>query len=133
MSIVIKTPRGSITTVQTPAGAVTAQLEWNPGFGAEKTGHFNAAQRFVDSEVLRRGDKYVPFRTGVLRTSGVLGTVVGSGEVAYIAQYAARQYYRTAKTRSYDPLRGAYWFERMKTAEGAIILVGAQRIAGGRR
>ncbi|MEI3029622.1 MAG: hypothetical protein V8T91_04535 [Ruminococcus sp.] len=31
------------------------------------------AQKFVDSEVLRKSDPYVPLKTGMLRDSGVLG------------------------------------------------------------
>ena len=58
----------------------------------------------------------VPLRTGTLERSGTLGTLIGSGEVKYIAPYARRQYYNTATTRSYDPRRGGKWFERMKTA-----------------
>ena len=34
----ITTPRGSITTVQTDGGIVTAKLEWNPAFASQKAG-----------------------------------------------------------------------------------------------
>ena len=83
---------------------------------------------FVDSEVLRRCSPRVPLKTGMLEKSGTLGTVIGSGEVNYIAPYAAYQYYGTSATRSYDANRGAKWFERMKTAEKADILRGAEKI-----
>ena len=42
------------------------------------------AQKFVDSEVLRKSDPYVPFKTGMLRDSGVLGTKIGSGRIRYL-------------------------------------------------
>ena len=60
--------------------------------------------------------------------SGKLGTDVGSGEVDYIAPYAAMQYYGTADTRPYDANRGAHWFERTKVAEKEDILRGADKI-----
>lgn len=79
-------------------------------------------QEIIDSEVLRLCAPLVPFRTGSLERSGTLGTVIGSGEVKYIAPYARAQYYNTAQTRSYDPRRGGKWFERMKTANKDQIL-----------
>ena len=35
-------------------------------------------QKFIDSEVLRRCDPYVPMDTGSLKRSGITGTVIGS-------------------------------------------------------
>nr|DAZ08873.1 MAG TPA: Minor capsid protein [Caudoviricetes sp.] len=131
--ITITTPRGSIYHMTGKNGKVTARLEWNAGFGREKTASFTRAQMFVDSEVLRFCSSRVPFDTGMLQKSGILGTVVGSGEVRYIAPYAAKQYYHTAPTRSYDANRGGMWFERGKAVERDHILRGAQKIAEGRR
>lgn len=120
----ITTPRGSI--VQTGHG--NARLEWDPAFAARQTEQFSKKQKFVDSEVLRRCSPLVPFDTGMLEKSGKLGTVIGSGEVDYIAPYAAKQYYDTAESRSYDPNRGSQWFERMKASEKEEILEGAKRV-----
>ena len=89
-------------------------------------------QKFVDSEVLRLCSPYVPFQTGNLDRSGVTGTSIGSGEVNYIAPYAAQQYYKTSISRPYDPQRGAKWFERMKIDHKAEILRGAKKISGGK-
>lgn len=90
------------------------------------------AQKVVDSEVLRYCDGMVPLQTGMLKKSGTLGTVIGSGNVQYIAPYAASQYYNTATSRPYDSNRGAKWFERMKTAHKDDILKTAQKaITGG--
>ena len=130
--ITITTPRGSIYHVAGKNGKITARLEWNAGFGREYTGNFTRAQMFVDSEVLRFCSARVPFDTGMLQKSGILGTVVGSGEVINIAPYAAKQYYHTAPTRSYDANRGGMWFERGKAVERDRILRGAQEIAGGK-
>ena len=103
-----------------------ADLE--PEFAARRNAQFSRKQMFVDSEVLRRCSPRVPFQTGMLEKSGKLGTDVGSGEVDYIAPYAAMQYYETADTRPYDANRGAHWFERMKVAEKEDILRGADKI-----
>ena len=80
------------------------------------------------ADVCRRCSPRVPLRTGMLEKSGKLGTDVGSGEVDYIAPYAAVQYYATSDTRPYDANRGAHWFERMKVAEKEDILRGADKI-----
>ena len=87
-------------------------------------------QKFVDSEVLRRCSPRVPLKTGMLEKSGKLGTVIGSGEVEYIAPYARIQYYSISESRPYDPNRGAKWFERMKVAEKKDILKGARKSGG---
>lgn len=108
----IDTPRGSI--IQT--GKTTCKLVWNSGFGQDKTNMFNRKQAIVDSEALRYCSPLVPHISGVLEKSGILGTVIGSGEVKYIAPYARFQYYQTAQSRTYDEHRGSKWFERMKTA-----------------
>ena len=120
----IETPKGAVFTTTGKNGKIIARLEWNKNFSAER--------RFVDSEVLRLSSPYVPFQTGMLDKSGILGTDVGSGEVNYIAPYAAAQYYRTSVSRPYDPQRGAKWFERMKIDHKDEILRGAKKISGGK-
>lgn len=136
----IQTPRGKI--IRTSNGKV--ELKWNTNFQPKWEGKFTRIQKYVDSEVLRLSDKYVPFQTGMLKKSGILGTVIGSGEVQYIAPYARYQYYgkvmtgsppkqTTDKDLTYNgaPQRGAYWFERMKVDHKSNILNGARRFIGG--
>lgn len=123
----IKTPRGCI--IKTANGK--AELTWNKETLASRQRHFERAQIFVDSEVLRLCSPLVPFQTGMLDKSGKLGTEIGSGEVRYIAPYAAVQYYNTSESRPYDAQRGAKWFERMKAGHKKEILDGAKKIAGG--
>lgn len=120
----ITAPQGSIVS----NGKNKAELAWSPDFAAKRNAQFSRKQMFVDSEVLRRCSPRVPLRTGMLEKSGKLGTDVGSGEVDYIAPYAAYQYYGTSDTRPYDANRGAHWFERMKVAEKEDILRGADKI-----
>lgn len=92
------------------------RISWSANFPVRMNQLMTEKQKIVDSEVLRMCSPMVPLRTGTLERSGTLGTLIGSGEVKYIAPYARRQYYNTATTRSYDPRRGGKWFERMKTA-----------------
>lgn len=90
------------------------------------------AQVFVDSEVLRRCDPMVPKETGALIGSGITHTVIGSGEVKYGTLYARKWYYCPANFQG-APMRGNYWFERMKRNGGKeAILRGVRKITGGK-
>lgn len=124
MQINISTPRGTLIS----DGKNSCELVWNSSFGSQRTQDFNKRQAFIDSEVLRHCSHMVPFRTGTLEKSGILGTVIGSGEIQYLVPYARRQYYDTADSRPYDGQRGAHWFERMKAAYKDQILKGAQKM-----
>lgn len=122
----IITPRGAI--FQTPNGR--AKLEWNTTFQRFPR-NFSAAQRFVDSEVLRLSEPFIPLLTSMLIKSGILGTSIGSGLVEWIAPYAKAQYFSKRKPGSQTgPLRGPLWFERMKPVHRNRIVAGARRIAG---
>lgn len=88
---------------------------------------FSRKQKIVDSEALRYCSPLVPLRSSMLEKSGILGTVIGSGELKYLAPYARFQYYRTAQSREYDAHRGGLWFERMKAAHKKDIERAAQR------
>lgn len=52
-----------------------------------------AVQRYIDSEVIRQCEPYVPFDSGELTRSASLATQVGSGMVIYNTPYAHYQYY----------------------------------------
>ncbi len=124
---IIETPRGTIK--QSKNGK--AQLIWDSTFQQKWQGHFSKAQMFVDSEILRLSEPYIPLDTSMLIKSGILGTHIGSGTVKWIASYAKAQYYKAGKVGSQTgALRGAYWFERMKQVKGKRIIAGARRIAG---
>lgn len=124
---VINTPRGKI--VQTKGGK--AKLEWNTNFQPKWQKQYSRAQMFVDSEVLRTCEPFIPLLTGMLIKSGILGTEIGSGTVQWIAPYARRQYYSSRKPGSQTgPLRGPEWFERAKQAHKSEWLAGARRIGG---
>lgn len=127
--IKIETPRGCIVKNDKNK----AELQWNKGFEKQKTSQFNKVQMFIDSEVLRLCDPYVPKDTGMLIKSGILGTVIGSGEVIYIAPYAQNQYYNNKGTGNHNKsgLRGPFWFERMKADHKNEIFEGAKKIVKG--
>lgn len=50
-------------------------------------------QRYIDSEVIRQCEPYVPFDEGTLTRSASLATRIGSGLVIYNTPYARYQYY----------------------------------------
>ncbi len=91
-----------------------------------------AAQRFVDSEVLRLSDPLVPMDSGQLKSSGTRNTKIGSGEVRYSTPYARKMYYNPQFNFQGAPNRGAKWFERMKASNKDAILKGAARVTGGK-
>lgn len=121
-TIKITSPRGSVVTRQTKNGSVSAEIVWNSGFARKKGQAFESAQEFVDSECLRYMNPLTPRRTGMLIKSGALGTVIGSGNIEYLAPYARRQYYEHKEK--------AHWFETMKASKKDVILKGAEQIAG---
>ncbi len=126
---VIKTPRGTI--VINASGK--AELTWNAGFRPVWQHRYSAAQQFVDSEVLRQCEPYIPLLTGMLIKSGILGTEVGSGLVQWIAIYSHYQYYLKRKPGTQTgALRGPFWFQRWKEVGGERLVKQARKMAGGR-
>lgn len=93
-------------------------------------------QQYIDKEVLRLNDRYIPKRTGALINSGTLHTRIGSGKVIYETPYARQQYYHNAgrglQGTAGGGLRGRLWFERMKAAHRGEILENAAKISGAR-
>lgn len=111
-------------------------IEFGSDFPQNVDKHFSKTQKYIDSEVVRRSDPYVPFRTGTMKKSGISGTVLGSGEIRYTAPYAEDQYYNNLgrgkegmnKTTGTKGLRGPFFFERMKADHKKEILEGASKI-----
>lgn len=140
----IETPRGTLINVNKNGKKIKAQLEWNEDFQPKWEEKFTKAQKYVDNECLRHSDKLVPFQTGFLKKSGILGTVIGSGELNYLAPYSRYQYYGKVMVGKppkkvtniplnyqFAPQRGAFWFERMKVQHKEQILKGAKRLMKG--
>lgn len=139
----IKQPKDQLVNAKVKGGTVKGILQFRKDFAAKKILAFQQAQRYVDSEVLRRCDPLTPRRIGDLIKSGVRATHIGSGTVQYNSPYARYQYYgrvmigKAPKTVTNIPLtytgtpnRGAKWFERMKVKDKKDILRGAGRIVG---
>jgi hypothetical protein len=124
---IIQTPRGKIII----DGDNKAKLIWNTNFRPKWQKKFSEAQEFVDSQVLKKSEEFVPLRTGMLIKSGILGTEIGSGEVKYIAPYARKQYYSPRKPGSiFGPQRGPFWFQRAMAIWKNKILAGAKKMMG---
>lgn len=87
-----------------------------------------AVQVYIDNEVIKQCDPYVPFDTGMLKHSAILATVIGKGEVVYNTPYAKKQYHGNFG----KGLRGKLWFDRMKADHLGDILNGAAKVAGGK-
>jgi hypothetical protein len=123
--------------IQTPRGAIfqgangKTSLKWSTSFQPVRQRQYTLAQKFMDSEILRGTEPYVPLLTGTLIKTGILGTDVGSGLVQWIAPYAKAQYYRPKPAGSQTgPLRGPFWFERWKASHGRMTVYQARKLAG---
>lgn len=128
--IIVVTPQNKVVSVSNGK----ASLVWEPKFAPKWTRRYSKAQMFVDSEVLRLSEPFTPLLTGTMIKTGILGTDIGSGKVSWIAPYSSDQYYggRNPGESKTGPLRGRYWFERMKEVKGKQIIKGAKAIAGGK-
>lgn len=134
MTVKLKFPQASISTIQTKGGKVRAVLRWEKGMKPKWEGQYDRAQYVLDSEILRGCNaRYVPKDTGMLTKLGVLGTKPGSGEVVWFGPYARFQYYlvnrKTSRNVNIDG--GAYWFDRFWAAQGKRLLKRVKKIAGG--
>ena len=87
-------------------------------------------QQFIDTECLRLSNERAPKDTNALIESGIIHTKIGSGQLEYRTPNARRWYYRPAHFEQ-APMRGNYWFERMKQQYKDQILSGAKKLAGG--
>lgn len=107
------------------------------------------AQVWLDSEILRSTEPFVPMDQGDLIGSGVRGTVPGSGLIAYNSPYAHYHYAGlvrvghapkklTDRKMSYSQLhqagqeRGSAWFDRSKKVNLAAWIAGVERAMKGK-
>lgn len=140
----IETPRGTLVNVNKNGKKIQARLEWNENFQPKWEGRFTRAQECVDKSCLKYCAPLIPYQTGFLKRSGILGTIIGSGELNYLSPYARYQYkgkvmvgHPPKKVTNiplkyqFAPKRGAFWFERMKVQHKNQILKGASRFMRG--
>lgn len=74
------------------------------------------SQAFLDNEVLKDSNYYVPMSEGFLRDSSITHSKIGSGEVKWETPYARRLYYNPQYNFSKDknPNARGLWFEEAK-------------------
>ena len=90
-----------------------------------------AIQMFIDSEVARLADPFVPSDTTYLRKSVFELTEFGSGMVVY-AIYHRRMYEDVTSEFQDAPMRGGWWVHRMLDSGGREkIKEGIRRLLGG--
>lgn len=100
---------------------------------ARLEGQLDKAQRWLDNEVLKDCQPYVPMRSGNLMDSGVTGTTIGSGNVVYNAPYARKMYYgeHFNFSKAKHPQACAMWFEKAKAVNSEKWKNGVQKIVKG--
>lgn len=91
------------------------------------------AQMWLDNEVIKDSEKYVPFKTGTLSKSAITGSNIGSGIIVYNTPYARYLYYgdgfNFSKTK--HPQSQSRWFEVSKSVNLNKWLNGVKKIGGG--
>lgn len=113
MALTIKQPRDA------KSGKV--ELEYNRLFGIKRSKEINNAQKVIDSEAIRLCLPYMPFDEGTSQKVFILKSVIGSGHLKTGMPYDQKNYYSPQLNFQGAPLRGAYWFERMKTSNKEYI------------
>ena len=89
-----------------------------------------AAQVFLDSEVMRTSEQYVPFDTGMLARSAALATKPGSGAVVWDTPYAHRLYFADKANFATDkhPKARAHWADAAKAVYLKDWMAGVEQI-----
>ena len=107
---------------------INAQFQWNGR--SRLSQNVEKAQKYLDSQVLKDTEKYVPMHTEVLAKSGI----IRGGEIEYSAPYARKVYYgaNIGFSQSRHPLACARFFEASKAVNKNAWLAEVRRIAGGR-
>lgn len=112
---IIETPKSSGIGYQVKGGGGTVKIDWNPNLGQEKMALFQKGQRNLDIEVMELLKPYMQRESGKTIASMSSSTTPGTGEILVQTPYAACSYYSRGKVgEDTQPLRGPYYFERMK-------------------
>lgn len=93
-----------------------------------------AAQVYLDNEVMRSTEPFVPFDTGTLARSSQLATKPGEGQVLYDTPYARELYYSEGMNFAKDkhPKATAKWLEASKAVHLKDWVSGVTKILEGR-
>lgn len=129
---VVETPQGKVVQFKTKSGNVSARIQWNEGFGPAMTDKLQSAQTFIDNEVMRLMEPYMPLDTGTMIRSMQLTTVIGSGRVDVNTPYAmAVLRGKSSVGRPTGPLRGPQYFERFKADKLPTLQTKVAKLTGG--
>lgn len=92
-----------------------------------------AAQYWLDNEVIKDCDDYVPMDTGTLKNSALTATERGSGVVVYDTPYARRCYYGDGFnfSQAHHPKAQSRWFEAAKAVNKTRWVSIVKKKAGG--
>jgi len=85
-------------------------------------------QQYVDSEVMRYMEPYMPKLSGRMIDQMIIPTVIGSGEVKVETPYARKV---SEKARE-NGLRGDHFWDRFKADHKDDVLEGAAELSGGK-
>ena len=124
---------------------VDMSLEWDKRFTGKWDDIMHIVQSAVDNECIRQMTPYVPMLTRTLAKSVLINSVIGSGKLTYAGPYARYLYYgevygpnipiienevligffsppkkeptglQLQYNKTFHPLAGKLWFERMKS------------------
>ena len=112
------------------------KVEWNPDVVLKRfESRAKLAQTFLDTQVMKDSDKFVPYRSGTLARSVQTATDPGSGRITWDTPYAHRMYVgdRFHFTKDTHPSAGSRWFEVAKEKRLPVWVDGVQKILGGKK
>lgn len=82
------------------------------------------AQKFLQKEIIRISDSYIPMDSGKLKES----VKARDGKIVYESSYASEQYYKNKG----KGLRGKHWTKRMWADRGSEIVRSLNNLVGGK-
>ena len=126
MSRRIKVPKGWSIRKKNNISDYRVRFDFNVKLSSKLNNRMTLAQRYVDNEVLRLSEPYIPRLTGELINSGYKNTVIGNGKVVWNTPYARKRYFVRGKNQS--GMRGPQWVRRMMNDRGDEILQGLKKI-----
>ena len=126
MSRRIKVPKGWSVRKKNNISDYRVRFDFNVKLSSNLNNRMTLAQRYVDNEVLRLSEPYIPRLTGELINSGYKNTVIGNGKVVWNTPYARKRYFVRGKNQS--GMRGPQWVRRMMNDRGDEILQGLKKI-----
>ncbi len=114
--------------------AIKVRVNINPNGLLANNNRFEAAQKWLDNEVIKDCNPYVPYRTGNLATSVIRHTVIGSGMIVYKTPYAKVVYNSDGWHFSVNvhELATDHWLDVVKPLQLEKWQNGVMKILGGR-